>query len=156
MGRVSLHSGKPGKPVKQLTNFAVMENSWKMRQKVKYPGKPCVVLKNHFSVLLFSFTWEWTTRLSIRASQNGWHCHQKWLSYVEDHINIQMVVYSREYFEYTTLDYGLAALSLDLVAHAGRMTLQLTLVAETSNNVVTLSFKCKCYSLLVGNCSSLN
>ncbi len=51
--RVPTHPGKPGK---QLTNFPVMENTWKMREKVKCPEKSYVVLENDFNILLFSLS----------------------------------------------------------------------------------------------------
>lgn len=57
--RVHTHSGN-----KQLTNFPVMENTWKMREN-KCPGKSCVVLKSISTFnILFSFSWEWTTIIS--------------------------------------------------------------------------------------------
>lgn len=64
--RVSAHPGKPGK---QLIKFPVTENKRGMREKVKSPGKACVVPENYFNVLLFSFSWERTTRLSIRPTK---------------------------------------------------------------------------------------
>lgn len=73
-----------------------MGNTWKMGEKVKCPGKCYVVLENYFNI----------PHIFLLLRMNLYAIHQsppkqmtlpsERLSYVGDHINVQLVVYGQD------------------------------------------------------------
>lgn len=59
----------PTHPGNCLTSIPVLENTWEIWEIVKGPGNGCVILKNYFHALMFSFCcWERT----VRGLCNNW------------------------------------------------------------------------------------